>query len=291
MYTIISYLIIFSFLGWVWESCYISVRQKQLVNRGFVTGPVCTIYGFGACSLYILLRPVSFNYTILFFVGSLVATILEYVTAVVMEALFHTSWWDYSDQKFNYKGRICLSSSIAWGACSVMLFSFFAPWADKFIALYSQKTGIIAITIIFIIYIVDYIFAIIAAVDVSKQIIKLENMIDEMTEVLKSTRAYSTGEELVDRIYAFKHKVMEIDYAKRFSRRMEVREAVWQDRLMKIKSNALNSEAIETLKKITDRFESSFSGLKYLQNRLLRAYPNMKSKELKKRIMNMRKKF
>ena len=106
MYRIICYMIIFSFLGWVWECIYVSIRQRKIVNRGYVTGPVCTIYGCGAVSLFIILKPVSGNVFILFVAGIVIATLLEYVTAAVMELIFHTSWWDYTHEKFNYKGRI-----------------------------------------------------------------------------------------------------------------------------------------------------------------------------------------
>lgn len=286
LYTSLSYLIIFSFIGWVWESCYVSVRQHKLVNRGYVTGPFCTIYGFGALSLYIILNPFSKNYILLFFVGSLVATILEYFTAAVMEYLFHTSWWDYSYQKYNYKGRICLSSSIAWGVCAVLLFAFFSPLANRFIALFSVKSGKRIMAVIGIIYVIDYTFATFAAVDVSKQIVKLESMLDDISELLRNSRAFSTGEELVDRLSAFKRQIMEIDYYKRYSKRLEIREAVWQDRLSKISSSALNSEVVESLRKITDRFEDSVKGLKFLQNRILSAYPHMKSRELMNKFRN-----
>ena len=286
LYTSLNYLIIFSFVGWVWESCYVSVRQHKLVNRGYVTGPFCTIYGFGALSLYIILRPVSGNYLLLFLCGSFVATVLEYYTAAVMEYLFHTSWWDYSYQKYNYKGRICLSSSIAWGVCAILLFAFFSPLADRFISLYSVKTGKRMMAVIGILYAIDYTFATIAAVDVSKQIVKLESMLDDISDLLKSSKVYSTGEELVDRLGAFKRQIMEIDYYKRYSKRLEVREAVWQERFSKISSNAMNSELVEALRKITDRFEDSVKGLKFLQNRILSAYPHMKSRDLMNRFRN-----
>ena len=96
-YHLINWFIIYSFFGWVWETCYVSVKSGKYVNRGFINGPFCTIYGCGAVSVYAILRPVSGNLLWLYVGGVVVATALEYVTAVLMESIFHTSWWDYSD--------------------------------------------------------------------------------------------------------------------------------------------------------------------------------------------------
>ena len=106
IYHIVNWFYIYSFLGWLWESSYVSIKEKKLVNRGFVAGPVCTIYGFGAVIVYLILKPIAGNILLLYICGVIVPTILEYVTAVLMEALFHTSWWDYSKNKFNFPGRI-----------------------------------------------------------------------------------------------------------------------------------------------------------------------------------------
>ncbi len=77
---------------------------EKLVNRGYITGPLCTIYGVGAVSVFLILRPLQGNWIALYFGGVIVATVLEYITAVIMEGLFHTSWWDYSNKKFNFSG-------------------------------------------------------------------------------------------------------------------------------------------------------------------------------------------
>ena len=125
LYHILSWFIVYSFMGWIWESCYVSAKSKKWVNRGFVSGPFVTIYGVGAVTVYVILRPVAGNILELYFAGVAVATILEYVTGVLMEAIFHTNWWDYSDKKFNFQGKICLGSSVAWGFFTLILFYVF----------------------------------------------------------------------------------------------------------------------------------------------------------------------
>lgn len=123
LYHVLAWFWLYSFCGWIWESSYVSIRQKKLVNRGFVNGPLLTLYGTGAVMVYLILRPFEANVWALYFGGVIVATVLEYVTGVLMETIFHAHWWDYSNQKFNFQGKICLSSSIAWGSlhwgCSI----------------------------------------------------------------------------------------------------------------------------------------------------------------------------
>lgn len=111
----------YSFVGWVWESCYVSIRQHRWVNRGFMHGPMLPLYGSGALTVLIATMGVRESIPLVFLLGMVVATLLEYLTGVVMERLFRVRYWDYSRQKFQVKGYICLSSSLCWGAFSVLL--------------------------------------------------------------------------------------------------------------------------------------------------------------------------
>lgn len=111
---LLLYFFFYSFVGWIWESSYVSILTKRLTNRGFLTGPMLPIYGSGAVVMLCATYPVQSSDIGIFLLGLIAATILEYVTGVVMEALFQVRYWDYSDKKFNIQGHICLSSSLAW---------------------------------------------------------------------------------------------------------------------------------------------------------------------------------
>lgn len=117
----ILFFFIYSFIGWIWESCYVSVKKRHWVNRGFLHGPMLPIYGSGAVVILISTIGVRNNSWLIFLFGLVAATLLEYVTGAVMERLFHVKYWDYSNQKFNMKGYICVSSSLCWGVFSVLL--------------------------------------------------------------------------------------------------------------------------------------------------------------------------
>ena len=110
----------YCFLGWVWESAYRSIRSRKLVNSGFLTGPYIPIYGFGAL-LYILLMHFTLEPVVLFFVGGILACILEYITSLLLEKIFHARWWDYSDNFMNINGRVCLIGFFAFAAFAVIL--------------------------------------------------------------------------------------------------------------------------------------------------------------------------
>lgn len=125
--TWLMYFYIYSFIGWVWESCYVSVLHRKWVNRGFCRGPLLPLYGCGAVVMLLISRPFSQSLFLVYLSGAAGATVLEYITGVLMETLFKVRYWDYSDQKFNLNGHICLSSTLIWGVFTVLLTRFIHP--------------------------------------------------------------------------------------------------------------------------------------------------------------------
>lgn len=111
---LLLYFFFYSFVGWIWESSYVSILTKRLTNRGFLTGPMLPIYGSGAVVMLCATYPVQSSDIGIFLLGLIVATILEYVTGVVMETLFQVRYWDYSDKKFNIRTYLP-KLSLAWG--------------------------------------------------------------------------------------------------------------------------------------------------------------------------------
>ena len=116
--------VIYSFLGWVYETTYCMIKWKKWENRGFLYGPVCPIYGSGAVLAMLLARAVSragFEYTwwMVFIVCALGSIVLEYGTSYVLEKVFHARWWDYSYKKFNIHGRVCLMYTMCFGVAGV----------------------------------------------------------------------------------------------------------------------------------------------------------------------------
>lgn len=124
----------YCFCGWVWECCYVSLRQRRWVNRGFLQGPLLPIYGSGAIIILFATLPVADRLPLIWLLGMLAATVLEYVTGAVIERLFQVRYWDYSNQKWNLNGHICLTSSVAWGFFSILLVRFLHPPVARLLA-------------------------------------------------------------------------------------------------------------------------------------------------------------
>ncbi|MBQ3404905.1 MAG: putative ABC transporter permease [Oscillospiraceae bacterium] len=115
--------LIYSFIGWLWETLLYIFRDKLVVKRGFLNGPLCPIYGCGAMICVAIFYGRGCSIAVLFLAGMLCCTALEYLTHFLLDKLFHTTWWDYSSCRFNLNGRICLQCAIGFGLCIVLLMS------------------------------------------------------------------------------------------------------------------------------------------------------------------------
>lgn len=135
---------LYSFLGWIWESTYVSLREKRWVNRGFLNGPLLPIYGSGAVSILLFTLPVAQNPILVFLMGMAGATLLEYVTGSLLESTFHVRYWDYSMYRFNLSGYICLPASLCWGAFSLLMIRVIHPVVSGWVTMLSPAAALTA---------------------------------------------------------------------------------------------------------------------------------------------------
>ena len=124
---------IYAFIGWIIEVLGKVVEQNRFINRGFLIGPYCPIYGVGCLLLVYLLDKYKSDLVILFFMSIIISSILEYVTSYLMEIIFKARWWDYSTKKFNLNGRICLDTMIPFGIMGVLAVYVVNPIFDAFL--------------------------------------------------------------------------------------------------------------------------------------------------------------
>ncbi len=151
--------ILYSFLGWCMEMVVCYFYTKKWVNRGFLIGPVCPIYGWGCISMILLLKRYLDDPLVLFVMAMLLCSILEYFTSYIMEKLFKARWWDYSDKKYNINGRICLDNILAFGGLGLLLMYVLNPFVMKGMNLINSKIIIIVSIILFLLYFVDNIIS------------------------------------------------------------------------------------------------------------------------------------
>lgn len=175
VYHLVSAFIIYSMLGWLVESIYMSFCNRKITNRGFAKSPFCPIYGFGAVIGYLVLRPLEANPVQLYLVGAVLATIFEFLVAKLMLKLFGEVWWDYNDKPCNYKGIVCLESTIAWGFYAVIIITFLHSKVMNFIDRWSFSLGSKVCCVILAIVTVDYVIQLLNAfnIDVKEQKEKL----------------------------------------------------------------------------------------------------------------------
>ncbi len=156
VYHLVAAFILYSVLGWVVESIYMSFCNKKLTNRGFAKGPFCPIYGFGAVVGYLILCPLKDRVMMLYLAGAVLATMFEYLVGIMMIKVFGQLWWDYNDKPFNYKGILCLESTIAWGFYAIIIITFLHEKVLALIDKVEMRYGIIICCVILAIEAVDY---------------------------------------------------------------------------------------------------------------------------------------
>lgn len=150
------YFIIYSFLGWICEVIYCSIPAKRFINRGFLKGPICPVYGFGAVFVIYIMTSLNIKSPILIFIfGGIIASIIEFIADLMLEYVFHTRLWDYSNRKFNIKGRVCLLNSTLFSILSLVLMSFIHPIIMSYINMLSNRAIIITVTICMLLLITD----------------------------------------------------------------------------------------------------------------------------------------
>lgn len=157
VYHLIAAFIVYSILGWFVESVYMSFCNRKLTNRGFAKGPFCPIYGFGAVIGYLVLSPFRGQYLKMYFLGAFLATVFEFLTGVAMIHILGSLWWDYHEKPFNYKGIICMESTIAWGFYGLIIVHLLHGIVYKIIDGVEISMGIRLILLILGIVIIDYI--------------------------------------------------------------------------------------------------------------------------------------
>lgn len=174
--------IVYGFIGWLIEVFYHIYTDKRFINRGFLHGPICPIYGISAVLFIVTLHPLNNNSFLLFLGGALVASAVEYLTGYGLYVLFNTRWWDYTMERFNIKGYICLKFSVIWGILSVIFIKYINPGVSKAIYILISKFGEIPYNIALILLIIDSTITINSLISFKSLFLELEDVIRERKE-------------------------------------------------------------------------------------------------------------
>lgn len=249
IYQAVWIFIIYAFLGWCSEVAFAAVNKGKFVNRGFLNGPVCPIYGVGMLIVVLCLWNLRDRPLLLFLGSALLTTALEFVTGFVLERFFHDKWWDYSDMPFNIKGYVCLKFTILWGLAA----SFIIGAIHRFIYMLIEKTpfvlGAILLAVFSAAFIADFIVTLTA-------LVKLPKKLKAMAEAERALRAVSDkiGENISDTTIAAKEKG----------------EALAEENKPRLEE--LKAEYEKKKKELSAMLERNF-----VQRRIFKAFPNLKN--------------
>ena len=212
-YQWLAFFYIYCFCGWIFESAYVSLKSRRLVNRGFLRLPMLPLYGTGAIMMLWVSIPVQDNLLLVYLSGFLAATALEYVTGWTMERLFKMRYWDYSDQPFNINGYVCLGSSIAWGFLTILLTEVIHKPLERFVLDADPTVELCILAVVTVLFVTDTIQSVKAALDLGRALEAMTKMKAELEEMqvqlalLKAEaadRAEAMRSEAVDRAAALR---------------------------------------------------------------------------------------
>ena len=185
VYHLINCFFVFSFFGYLLECVVLSYEYRTpVINRGFGHGPFCIIYGFGALGACLFLQPFASQTIKLYFATTIMATSMELVTAHMMIRLFGSFWWDYSHKPFNYKGIICLESTIAWGFYAIIIVTFLHKRVLGLVDSYDMEMGIWVCRIVFLLVTADYLIKLMQIFNIS-----LKEQKDRLVDAYEAFRA------------------------------------------------------------------------------------------------------
>lgn len=202
-YNLIYFFTFYSFAGWCLEVLYYFKNEHKFVNRGFLYGPFCPIYGFGVLFLIIFLNNYKDNIFILFTLACFFTTVLEYITGFALEKIFKAKWWDYTDDPLNIHGRVCLLYSLLWGIGEVGIIKVLHPVVNDVIEHIPKTFGDIFISLIIIYFIIDFCFTLASLMQFDKMLYSFQfvpvNFLFDKPSVLFS----STVEKAIDKMRTF----------------------------------------------------------------------------------------
>ncbi len=281
----------YAFLGWCTEVSYAALVSGRFVNRGFLNGPWCPVYGFGVVIVLAGLEPLRSS-LLLLFVGSVALTsALEWLTGFVLEKLFHQRWWDYSDQPFNLGGYICLRFSIAWGLACLFVVEILHPTVRFLIRLIPHEVGIVLLAALCVGMCVDLIATVSTITKMNRQL----SQVDELAARIR-TMSNQLGEQLADRVLDAAQRGS--DFGENLVKGREelqnglddLREVLdeMKERLDQRRDQSREQMARE-LDELRDRLDEAMNRRILGQRRLMRAFPRMRSVNHRQALERLRR--
>ncbi len=309
------WLMIYSFLGWVYESTLCSITSKSLVNRGLLTGPYCPIYGFGALIVIFALQDSAGDILTLFLSSIVLTGVLEYFSSWLLEKFFHAKWWDYSHYPFNIGGRVCLYGALVFGLLSVLLMRVVHPVVAGLVDKLSTLTVYLTAGCLFVLVSADLFVTVRHILTMNGRLAEIQSALDSYKEESRQ-KADQLRERLEERLDTlsleeFKSelegKLEELSQhnplrgrVEELLRRLEETSESTVSQLRRAAREKLDSllpaaqearRGFEESRFHSQRVRELLAQRKYLDKRLLKAFPRMRSTLYEEAMEKLREKL
>ena len=246
------YFFIYGTLGWMLEVSFQSIKTGKFINRGFLNGPICPIYGVGSSIVIFFLSGIADSNKLMLFLGSIfIATVIEIITGFLLDKIFHKHWWDYSDRRFNIGGYVCLEFSIAWGFLCLFLYDINHPLVQRIVDIIPYKAKIYILIILSIVICIDFISTLNTLIGLNKRFKIIDKVNSELRVVSDDIgeKIYEGTIRLEDIEKDIKSRGKDVDVKGRFSKSWDRFNAFQERRLLK---------AFPNLRKEIDRIEELY---------------------------------
>lgn len=270
---------IYAFLGWCTEVSYAATKTGKFVNRGFLNGPWCPIYGFGVVIVLAFLEPLKDNLFLLFLGSVVLTSALEWLTGFLLEKLFAQRWWDYSNEPFNLSGYICLRFSLAWGFACLFVVKLLHPTVLLFIRLIPHLVGLVLLGILLVVMAIDLAATVSAIAKLNRRLA----LIDELAGRIREA-SNDFGEDLAERVLDAAEKGADWrEDLEELSDRLAQRREELSDDLDELKDDfqarldARKAQNRQQLQEWKDSVQALMDKESFGQKRLLKAFPSLRS--------------
>lgn len=272
MYYLILYFFVYGFLGWCTEVAFAACKERKFVNRGFLNGPICPIYGIGVGIVVQFLTPYQDNLLALYVMSVVLVTALEWVTGFILEKVFHNKWWDYSKMPLNLNGYVCLLFSLIWGVACVVIVEFIHPLIHKVLSWIPTPIGIGLIVILGIAVLIDLYVT-------SSTILKMNRHLEKMKEIAADLHRIS--DELGENIYEEVVEVLE----RREEWKLKVQEASGE---VKEKMQDVSDEVMDRIAELKKKYREVGGRGIHVSKRLIKAFPRIQSKKYREAMEDLK---
>lgn len=288
IYSLLLYFFIYSFLGWCTEVAYATVKERRFVNRGFLNGPWCPIYGVGVSAVVTLLDGFRDSLLLLYLSSLVLVTLIEGMTGFIMDKIFHHKWWDYTGLPLNIGGYVCLPFSIAWGAACVVIVKGIHPLIERLVGFLPEAAGAALLCVLTVCLAADVAVTTAGILKLNRRLDMLERIGAELHEISDRMGA-NIHENVMDAME--KAEALE-DVAQARKEQLDALSGEARERL-----DLLSGETRERYDMLRQRYAELTGATLQASRRLVRAFPRMESRrhkelldELKRRLEEVTRK-